>query len=284
MGYETMKIGPTKAAELLAKQRVNRNISNHVVSKYAREMQVGRWMTSLLCPLVIDADGRLLDGQHRLTAIIESGIEIEMVVVRSDPQQVDVMSENRARTVADRFRIFDGYTTGNINSMISALRRSLYRMRFGALSTKSDPPVFSADEVRDTIKILAGFGCDINAVVQDADRIYRTQLNRARILPHSAIMYCMIDGSTENTFAEMTRHLEAICSDDAMARTPAQKAVRVRLMNTTGSSLRNAQIFAVIRAFNDPSLRKIQIESRTPAATYVPDVEGGFFETHHPLP
>ena len=107
--FETVRINPEMASSMLANQRTNRAISRHTVNKYAREIQSGRWISSILSPIVVDEEGRLIDGQHRLQAIVKSAVEVDAIIVRSDSRTVDLMCENRARTAADRLKIFDGF-------------------------------------------------------------------------------------------------------------------------------------------------------------------------------
>lgn len=57
----------------------NRNVSNTTVEAYAREMAAGRW-TLTHQGLAFNTTGELVDGQHRLHAIIASGASVVMMV------------------------------------------------------------------------------------------------------------------------------------------------------------------------------------------------------------
>lgn len=80
MHYRTQKIGPTQATKLLETTKNNRPVSQATVERYANDMKNGKWrMTGQ--PIIISDSGNLLDGQHRLWAIVQSEAEVEVMVV-----------------------------------------------------------------------------------------------------------------------------------------------------------------------------------------------------------
>lgn len=74
-------ITPKIAEQYLAMNRENRPIRRARVEQYSLQMKKGQWLFSG-DPLRFDENGRLLDGQHRLLAVIDADIELEMVVMR----------------------------------------------------------------------------------------------------------------------------------------------------------------------------------------------------------
>jgi len=68
---EKRTIGPAEAEQILVGNTKNRNVSRTVVSRYANAMTRGEWMLSndIIC---VDPEGVLLNGQHRLHALVES--------------------------------------------------------------------------------------------------------------------------------------------------------------------------------------------------------------------
>jgi hypothetical protein len=76
----TMKIGPEQAKALLDKLHpMQRSVTRRAVAEYAETMKAGLWTLS---PhgIVIDAEGRLVDGQHRMQAVVKSGVTCEFDV------------------------------------------------------------------------------------------------------------------------------------------------------------------------------------------------------------
>ena len=78
---ETRVITPMDAAKILGKNyEKNRNIRQSVVKRYANDMRSGRWSTDACPPIVIAKDGSLIDGQHRLSAVMQAGVAVIMDV------------------------------------------------------------------------------------------------------------------------------------------------------------------------------------------------------------
>jgi len=76
---ELVEFTPTVAEGFLKGNHGNRNVRPHVVSNYARQMKQGLWNIgeSMIC---VSPEGKLLNGQHRLLAVIESGATVKMYV------------------------------------------------------------------------------------------------------------------------------------------------------------------------------------------------------------
>lgn len=74
-------ITPQLAEKYLATSNGNRPISHQIVDSYAESMKRGEWMLNGV-PIVFGACGNLLDGHHRLFAIVASQVSIRTLVVR----------------------------------------------------------------------------------------------------------------------------------------------------------------------------------------------------------
>ena len=79
-------VTPVKAEEWLLSNPRNRKLRKAVVRKYASMMGQGDWLTTG-DSIVFDVEGRLLNGQHRLEAIIHSGARAYLLVVRGMPTE-----------------------------------------------------------------------------------------------------------------------------------------------------------------------------------------------------
>jgi len=75
-------IFPTTALALLRTNDGNRKLRKNVVARYAATMTQGNWLLTPE-PIVIADTGRLLNGQHRLSAIVQANIGVKMFVVRN---------------------------------------------------------------------------------------------------------------------------------------------------------------------------------------------------------
>jgi len=99
------EITPQKAQEYLAMNKNNRNVMPKVVDSYAKDLVEGKWIigTSSIC---FDINGNLIDGQHRLHAIIKAGIPVRMEVKRNLSEDAfKAMDIGKIRQAKDMFNI-----------------------------------------------------------------------------------------------------------------------------------------------------------------------------------
>lgn len=113
-------ITPAIAQAMLAKAAQNRPVTASLIRRYSEEMRRGRWNTNGQ-GIIFDPDGNLLDGQHRLRALIEAEMSVEMFVVRGVPaERFETMDSGRARTTGDVLGA-EGYTNANNVAAIARL-------------------------------------------------------------------------------------------------------------------------------------------------------------------
>ena len=95
-------VTPKKAKELIGlNYKGNRNLITSRVDMYAGELQRGLWMATGE-PVIIDWYGSILNGQHRLAAIIKTGIPAKLDLRYGvDPAAYDVIDTGRARVLSD---------------------------------------------------------------------------------------------------------------------------------------------------------------------------------------
>lgn len=100
-GLAIRTITPEIAREMLTVKVVNRPISRLWVSRYANDMEDKRWK---LTPesVILDSNGGVLDGQHRLQAVVDTGISRPFMVVSGvNPELIDVLGIGRMRSASD---------------------------------------------------------------------------------------------------------------------------------------------------------------------------------------
>jgi hypothetical protein len=74
-------VTPQMAAQMLGTMIGNRMLRQRVVARYAREMIAGKWLLNGES-IKVSREGKLVDGQHRLNAIIAAGVTVPMAIVR----------------------------------------------------------------------------------------------------------------------------------------------------------------------------------------------------------
>lgn len=100
--FTSKSITPEKAKDYLdAKITPSRNISNLRVNEYARIMVEGLWKENPQ-PLVFDANDKLLDGQHRLLAVVRSKTTQPFTLCSgADPEMMAIVDSGRPRSAYD---------------------------------------------------------------------------------------------------------------------------------------------------------------------------------------
>lgn len=98
-------VTPEMAREMLKKNGINRPINKNTVKHYVKSMKNGEWVLNGE-GLSFAADGTLLNGQHRLTAVIESGMNIPFQVSYGvSKESFSTFDQGRKRTDRDIFAI-----------------------------------------------------------------------------------------------------------------------------------------------------------------------------------
>jgi hypothetical protein len=103
---EVMKITPTDATNWLKCNKINRPLRKRHIEFLSDEIKNGNWQLNGQ-PIVIADNEQILDGQHRLFAIIEAGIPIEsMVVYGITPEAFKTIDTGAVRTGADALCLY----------------------------------------------------------------------------------------------------------------------------------------------------------------------------------
>lgn len=101
--YSLELVTPATAEAWLARNTANRKLRRAAAERFARDMVNGDWIEdgNGIC---FAADGTLINGQHRLTAVVLSGTAVWMLVVRNLPMAAqDAMDDGAKRTAGDTF-------------------------------------------------------------------------------------------------------------------------------------------------------------------------------------
>lgn len=101
----TELVTPEIADGWLSTAAPNRAVRQRVVAGMSSDMQPGRFIRNG-APIRFDSFGRLIDGQHRLLAIVDSGIPQVMLVVRGlSPESMATIDTGLSRSVNDILRL-----------------------------------------------------------------------------------------------------------------------------------------------------------------------------------
>lgn len=263
-------ITPELAREMLRSQVRNRTRRIARENMYLRAMCEGRWRDpDMLWPIVVDSQGRLLEGQHRLGALIQHGKARNFCIMVATLEEVDVKNETLARTHSDRLTIVDGVPNATVYVAVSKLIRHVMGGKPIKVYASPGESTYSTEELRDAIEATVDAGIDFAAAATAAKTLWNSQPRKLRILTPTSIAYALVDARNDPA---MLAHVERIILDRHHDATPAEVALRNRALN---DALRwREAMYALIHSYNSPELRQIKI----PPNAVVPNVKGGFFE------
>jgi len=102
------KIDPQLATYMLENMIANRRVNKARVTAYTEDMLSGGWVNNGET-IKMSPDGKLVDGQHRLYAVIASGCTIEFTVAYNVPlDMVPTIDAGRPRSINDYLTMTGG--------------------------------------------------------------------------------------------------------------------------------------------------------------------------------
>jgi hypothetical protein len=126
---EIEEISPETAEKWLGLNHANRRLSDPVVEQLAGVIRRGEWMEDCTDAIGLDVDEGVINGQHRLTAIVKSGRSVRALVLRNvRPEVIKVIDQGRGRTFIQWLQMQGTYTSPTV---IAPAILWLYRMNNG---------------------------------------------------------------------------------------------------------------------------------------------------------
>lgn len=152
---------PAQAEKALLKNDVNRHIRNTKVEQYARDMLAGNW-TATGDAIKFDAEGKLIDGQHRLTAQVKADMRIRWLVVRELGEKAQINTDmNIPRSAGDIL----SFGEEKESALLAAVARMVYQIvtsdlvkgRYGISQNEILRMIEEHPDMRDSVE-LASWG------------------------------------------------------------------------------------------------------------------------------
>ena len=95
-------ITPEFAKYILANHnKLNRPVKAHIVRKYVRLMKLGRWVRASEA-IGFDNDNQITSGQHRLIAVVESGVTLDFILVFGCDPESRGIDDAASRSIRDK--------------------------------------------------------------------------------------------------------------------------------------------------------------------------------------
>ena len=107
--FTYMDVTPEEAASILKNNAHNRALSEKIVARYAGDIAADRW-TLTHQPIAVGPDWEIVDGQHRLAAIVRAKVTVRIVLaIYRDAAHAEAARQKtdigRARVGGDVFEI-----------------------------------------------------------------------------------------------------------------------------------------------------------------------------------
>jgi len=120
-GVET--ITPEIAKELLSRNSGNRSVSDAHVNRLAKQMSNNQFDLNGDAIRITD-DGSLIDGQHRLSACVKSGVPFQSLVVRGLPKKAFLtIDQGKRRSHGDTLSALGEKNGKDISSALKIIER-----------------------------------------------------------------------------------------------------------------------------------------------------------------
>lgn len=235
-----MTVTPSMAQQWLERNPKNRRVRSEVVMKYAEDIRAGRWQLNGES-IVMAVNGTIIDGQHRLLAVLEAQREIETFVASGvDESAFETIDQGKSRTPADVLGIL-GYT--NCNELAALSRLHVIFKKTGSMYETSRLVAPTTQEI--VQEVSTSFDLFIDA-------LRNTQGHKSTFGSGTAMAFCWlhlgrIDISDRDLFFDRLRDGQALVVGDpiyALREALMSSRLRHRVMP------RNFVTALVIKAWN----------------------------------
>jgi hypothetical protein len=155
-------ITPEHAEQLLRLNTHNRGVNHARVDQYAADMRRGNWQLNGEA-IKVASTGQVLDGQHRLMAILDADQPIQTLLITNlPPQAQETMDQGRARQLYDVLKLRG---EGDYCALAAAVKLVCLYERDGLpyiAPFKASPTIHEAlrtlernPEIRDSVRLTA---------------------------------------------------------------------------------------------------------------------------------
>ena len=246
MNIDLVKVTPELAEQWLSANTVsNRKISKITVKRYAKDMVMGRWLVTGES-IKFDVNGKLIDGQHRLAAVVAARNTVAMYVITGLPNEtILVIDTGKSRTSGDALMIAGHSVNSN---EIAALARKIIGYKSGnqdILGVKKIVAAGAPITNREIVDFCANN--DLSVHTSFAQRAKRLQLSKILSVGEYAFFHSLLSQIHVDDAEKFLTMLSTM--EDVSAQSP----IRVLFYKLTKSlsTLDSKMTFsAVIQAWN----------------------------------
>lgn len=117
-------VTPEMAYDWLSNQAANRTLTERHAGKFIRDLLANRWLPTPQ-GMGKTTEGKIIDGQHRLYAIFESGVGAWMLVCENLPPETQkVIDDTRKRSFSDDRKIAKDSDYSTVAAIVTLIARA----------------------------------------------------------------------------------------------------------------------------------------------------------------
>ena len=195
-------ISPIVAREILKKNINNRNVNEAKVFNYAKDMTSGNWLSNTGELIKISKSGVVLDGQHRLYAIIKAGMSIELhVAYELEDTIFKVIDTGKVRNASDVLQIGGVPNTRHVVSICTLV--SYYQSTLGSASRATNTSRLTTSALFDFYEKRADY---YQSVIRESVSLY-TKFQKILSVSEIGFFMCILDSINISKSREFLRQI-----------------------------------------------------------------------------
>jgi hypothetical protein len=117
------EVTPAMASAWLSNREGQRSLHKPTLERYCKMLQNGEWHPGVVAPIVLAKDGRLIEGQHRLSAIVKTKQTAELhIALGADASAFNRYDSGKPRTASDLLSCESELTASKCNRVTGVAR------------------------------------------------------------------------------------------------------------------------------------------------------------------
>ena len=180
--YSVVNMTPELAKKYLALSKFNRKIKQGVVRDYAHKMKNGEWR-ACTDPISVDECGCLINGHHRLMAVVQSGETVPFLLASNVPKN-SVFDRGAIRSIGDTLYMQGAIPKEFSNRNTIAVARNYYQTINNLTDSKP-----SEDEIGRIVNKYGALIHETIAATEEGESRGRARLTGIRVALLGALIH-----------------------------------------------------------------------------------------------
>jgi len=242
-------ITPKKAKELLSTIKTNRPVSNGRVNHYSSIMKRGEWRTTHQ-GIAIDKNGCLIDGQHRLNAIVKANVSVTMSITEGlSTDTFKYMDVGYTRTAGNVFHI-EGIPNAK-NHAAGVSRYFSMKHNITAVANRQNNRTKTSNTFDDYLQFYYENAELLNLIIVKSEKYYRMYKLFSPTEIYGLMVYIMLDMGYTSDY--VCGFFESLYTKNNNSKSNAPELLFQKLINNLAGNLEikpRAKTALFIKAFN----------------------------------